>query len=192
MLCLMIGVGMTALDEPHRNPTEGRIALSKPAVPHDIRSDFWFSALGVIASWSVLGVLLSLFPSLVEQHTEVRGVASGGAMVAPWWRRLLLCGTRAARRDASTRDHRRDRRQHRVGGRVGPDRSCAAHLPGAADVATLVALGVTFGLGFGGSLRHLSSIVPPDRRGETMSAYYIVAYGALATPIIVAGGAATR
>ncbi|WP_342213546.1 MFS transporter, partial [Nocardia wallacei] len=54
-----------------------------------------------------------------------------------------------------------------------------------------VLLGGTFGLGFGGSLRHLSNVVPQHKRGETMSAYYLLAYSAMALPTIVAGWAAT-
>jgi MFS family permease len=53
-------------------------------------------------------------------------------------------------------------------------------------------LGAAFGLGFGGSLRHLSHVVPADRRGETMSAFYLIAYTAMAVPTILAGWAATR
>jgi MFS family permease len=53
-------------------------------------------------------------------------------------------------------------------------------------------LGATFGLGFGGSLRHLSDVVPADKRGETMSAFYLLAYTAMAVPTLVAGWAATR
>ncbi|AEF40623.1 Putative transporter [Hoyosella subflava DQS3-9A1] len=59
-------------------------------------------------------------------------------------------------------------------------------------MAAAVMLGVAFGLGFGGSLRHLSNVVPRDKRGETMSAYFLLAYTAMAIPAIVAGWAATR
>jgi MFS family permease len=52
-------------------------------------------------------------------------------------------------------------------------------------------LGATFGLGFGGSLRHLSDVVPAGRRGETMSAFYLAAYTAMAVPTLLAGWAAT-
>ena len=58
--------------------------------------------------------------------------------------------------------------------------------------ASAALLGATFGLGFGGSLRHLSHVVPADRRGETMSAYYLLAYTAMAVPTLIAGWAATR
>jgi MFS family permease len=53
-------------------------------------------------------------------------------------------------------------------------------------------MGLTFGLTFGGSLRHLGQVVPAGRRGEVMSAYYVLAYSALAVPTILAGWAATE
>jgi len=37
-------------------------------------------------------------------------------------------------------------------------------------------LSATFGLGFGGSLRHPSTVVPAGKRGETMSSFYAFAY----------------
>lgn len=189
VLCLTISVGVVALDEPHRNPTRGRITLSRPNVPRDIRGDFWFAALSVMASWSVLGVLLSLFPSLAEQHTEVRGVVFGGSVVATYAFSAAVAQLAATRVPAITAA---------IVGNIGMAGSLILTVPALLThrvllvFATLVALGVTFGLGFGGSIRHLSSIVPPNRRGETMSAYYVLAYSALAVPTITAGWAATR
>jgi MFS family permease len=112
VICAVVGIGVVAMREPHSARTRGPIPIAKPAVPREIRGDFWFAALGVMASWSVL--------------------------------------------------------------------------------AAAALLGATFGLGFGGSLRHLANVVPADRRGETMSAYYLLAYTAMAVPTIVAGWAATR
>ncbi len=47
------------------------------------------------------------------------------------------------------------------------------------------------GSAFGGSLRHLGRVVPAAHRGEVMSAYYVLAYSAMAVPTILAGWAAT-
>lgn len=60
-------------------PVCGRI--SKPAVPQQIRTDFWFSALGAMASWSVLGVLLSLYPSLAAHQTQIDNLVFSGGVV---------------------------------------------------------------------------------------------------------------
>jgi hypothetical protein len=59
-------------------------------------------------------------------------------------------------------------------------------------VAAAVLMGLTFGLAWGGSLRHLGSVVPTAHRGEVMSAFYLLGYGAMAVPTIGAGWAATR
>jgi hypothetical protein len=47
--------------------------------------------------------------------------------------------------------------------------------------------GVGFGLAFMGALRHLSAAIPPDRRAEVMSAFYVVGYLSLALPAVAAG-----
>ncbi|MDG3010515.1 MFS transporter [Rhodococcus sp. D2-41] len=189
VLCLAIGVGVVALDEPHRNPTRGRITVAKPAVPPQIRADFWFAALGVMASWSVLGVLLSLFPSLAAQQTHLHSVVFGGAVVAVTVFSAALAQLFATGMPAH---------KAAIVGNVGMAVSLALTVPALLTHRWLlvflaaVALGATFGLGFGGSLRHLGNVVPPDRRGETMSAYYLLAYSAMAVPTIVAGWTATR
>ena len=59
-------------------------------------------------------------------------------------------------------------------------------------LAAAVFMGIAFGLAFGGSLRHLGQVVPAGHRGEVMSAYYVLAYSAMAVPTILAGWAATE
>ena len=49
-------------------------------------------------------------------------------------------------------------------------------------VLAAVLLGFAFGFAFGGSLRYLGRVVPADHRGEVMSAYYLLAYTAMAVP----------
>ncbi|WP_067574671.1 MFS transporter [Nocardia acidivorans] len=188
LACLAIGAGVIALNEPHTARTAGRITITRPAVPQEIRSDFWFSALGVMAAWSVLGVLLSLYPSLASAKTGIHNLVFGGAVVAS----TALAGAGAqyfatgipARRAA-------------IIGDIGMAVALLLTIPALAThnwVLVLVAgfvLGGAFGLGFGGSLRHLSNVVPHHKRGETMSAYYLLAYTAMALPTVVAGWAAT-
>ncbi|MET9491942.1 MFS transporter [Nocardia sp. NPDC006630] len=188
LACLAIGAGVLALREPHTARIAGRIKISRPAVPSEIRSDFWFSALGVMAAWSVLGVLLSLYPALASAKTGIHNLVFGGAVVAS----TAIAGAGAqyfaggipARRAA-------------IIGDIGMAIALLLTIPALNThnwVLVLAAgflLGTTFGLGFGGSLRHLSSVVPHHKRGETMSAYYLLAYSAMALPTVVAGWAAT-
>ncbi|PKV80696.1 MFS transporter [Nocardia fluminea] len=187
-VCLAAGAGILALREPHTTRVKARITIAKPSVPQEIRADFWFSAIGVMAAWSVLGVLLSLYPSLAAAETGMHNLVFGGVVVASTALSAALAQLLATRIPA---------RRAAVIGDLGMAASLLATIPALATnepavviVAGLV-LGATFGLGFGGSLRHLAEVVPHDRRGETMSAYYLLAYSAMALPTLAAGWAAT-
>ncbi|MEV6136994.1 MFS transporter [Nocardia sp. NPDC051990] len=189
VVCLLIGIGVIALREPHTARIAGRITIAKPAVPQEIRGDFWFSALGVMAAWSVLGVLLSLYPSLASAETGIHNLVFGGAVVASTavaGAMVQLFATGIPARRAA------------IGGDTGMAVALVLTVPALHTgnwVMVLLAgvlLGATFGLGFGGSLRHLSEVVPQHKRGETMSAYYLLAYSAMALPTILAGWAATE
>ena len=189
MLCAVLGIGVVALREPHLSRTRGPIRIAKPAVPAEIRGDFWFAALGVTASWSVLGVLLSLYPSLAAQQTHVHNLVFGGAVVGTTAFSAAMAQLFSTRVPA---------RRSAIIGDVGMAVALILTVPVLAThswplvLGAAALLGATFGLGFGGSLRHLSHVVPADRRGETMSAFYLMAYTAMAVPTIVAGWAATR
>ena len=47
--------------------------------------------------------------------------------------------------------------------------------------------GAGFGVAFLGGLRVLSAAIPPTHRAQVMSAFYIVAYGAISVPAVLAG-----
>lgn len=189
VICLIVGIGVLALREPHTARADGPIRIARPAVPPEIRSDFWFSALGAMASWSVLGVLLSLYPSLAAKQTHIDNLVFGGAVVGTTAFAAALAQLAATRLPA---------KYSAIVGDVGMAVSLLltipvllTHQPQLVFVAAAL-LGATFGLGFGGSLRHLSDVVPAGRRGETMSAFYLLAYSAMAVPTLVAGWAATQ
>jgi MFS family permease len=189
LVCLLIAAGVVAMRETHTARVPGPIRIARPAVPQEIRGDFWFSALGVMAAWSVLGVLLSLYPSLAAQQTGVHNLVFGGAVVAATATAAALVQLFATGIPA---------RWAAIGGDTGMAVALLLTIPTLVThnwVLVLLAgvlLGGTFGLGFGGSLRHLSTVVPQHKRGETMSAYYLLAYSALALPTVAAGWAATR
>jgi MFS family permease len=189
VICAVLGIGVVALREPHLSRVRGPIRIAKPAVPPEIRADFWFAALGVMASWSVLGVLLSLYPSLAAQQTHVHNLVFGGAVVGTTAFAAALAQLSSTRMRA---------RRAAIVGDVGMAVALILTVPALAThswplvLVAAAVLGATFGLGFGGSLRHLSNVVPADRRGETMSAYYLLAYTAMAVPTLVAGWAATE
>lgn len=191
VLALVVLVLLFALlptDETHLSRSTAPIRIARPGVPESIRPEFLFAVLGVMSSWAVLGVYLSLFPAFAGQSTGIHNLVFGGVVVA-------AMASAAALSQA-------------IGGGLDPRRAAIGGDFGTAVAlvlsvfaldsrhATLVAvaavlLGLCFGLAFGGSLRYLGRVVPAGRRGEVMSAYYLLAYGALAMPTILAGWAAT-
>lgn len=189
VICVLVGVGVLALRETHTARSAGPINISKPAVAKEIRSDFWFAALGAMASWSVLGVLLSLYPSLAARQTHIDNLVFGGGVVAVTAFSAAMAQLAATRVPA----HRAA-----IAGDIGMAVTLMLTIPVLLShswplvFVAAAMLGATFGLGFGGSLRHLSHVVPADQRGETMSAFYLLAYTAMAGPTLLAGWAATR
>lgn len=182
-------VAVLLMRETHVDNRADALVIARPRVPAVISTDFRFSALGVMASWSVLGVFLSLFPTIASVAVGSTNLVFGGAVVAGSAATAALSQVVAAAWPAKTAA---------LVGDVGMG-ICAGlcvlsvHLgnPWAVGLAA-VALGFFFGLAFGGSLRHLNQVVPADHRGEVMSAFYVLAYGAMAVPTLIAGWAATQ
>jgi MFS family permease len=187
-LALLGGLAVLLMPEPHRDGRAVRLNVARPRVPRAISADFRFAALGVMAAWSVLGVFLSLFPSIAAHAVGTTNLLFGGSVVA------ISAATAAASQAVGARW---SARHAAVVGDLGTAVMllvCIGSVAlgnAAVLLVTSAVLGFFFGLAFGSSLRHLGQVVPADHRGEVMSAFYVLAYGAMAVPTIVAGWAAT-
>lgn len=189
-LVLVGGVAVLRMPEPHHpDRRSARLQVARPRVPAAIAPDFRFAALGVMAAWSVLGVFLSLFPTIAAHAVGTSNLVFAGGVVAVSAATAALSQVVGARVPA---------RHAAVVGDIGTAVMLVACIGAVAlgDAVVLLAtstvLGFFFGLAFGSSLRHLGQVVPADARGEVMSAFYVLAYGAMAVPTIVAGWAATQ
>lgn len=185
---LALLVGVLVMREPHTDDRAVRLNVARPRVPRSITAHFRFAALGVMASWSVLGVLLSLYPRIASEAIGATSVLFGGAVVA---------GSAAASALSQAVGARWPARTSAIVGDLGTGASLVLCIPAVAwghawaIAAASTLVGLFFGLAFGGSLRHLSQHVPAAHRGEVMSAFYVLAYGAMAVPTVLAGWAAT-
>jgi predicted MFS family arabinose efflux permease len=181
--------GALAMPEPVQKAA-GRMRLTpqRPSVPPSVRRPFLLAALGVVSSWSIGGLFLSLGPSLsatVFHSTDhfVTGIgvfllAGSGALAqllfgraAPW-----LCAS--------------------LGSIALSAGMVLIVLAASSESAPLYLLGATiggggFGVAFLGALRVLSAAIPPAHRAQVMSAFYLVAYGAISVPAVLAGVAVT-
>ena len=172
------------MQEPVRDRGPLTLTPQRPGVPPQMRRSFGLSALGVLSSWSIGGLFLSLGPELSATlfHSSNHLVAGVGVFV------LAASGATA----------------QLVFGRTEPWLGASAGsvalaigllliVTSAAEDSTarFLAGGVIAGAGFGvaflGALRTLSAAIPNEHRAQVMSALYVVAYLAISVPAIMAG-----
>ena len=162
-----------------------RLTPQRPYVPPVARRPFLLAALAVLSSWSIGGLFLSLGPELsaIVYSSDSHLVTGLGIFM------LALLGRRRPARSSAA-----------AAPWAAPPTARWPWPPGwalivaasAADSAVLFTLGAIvtgagFGVAFLGGLRSLSAAIPPEHRAATMSAFYVVAYGSLSIPAVIAG-----
>jgi MFS family permease len=187
VLFLIALAGAWRLREPVDVAPAARFRLTpqRPYVPPVARRPFLLAALAVLSSWSIGGLFLSLGPQLsaIVYSSDNHLVVSGLAFV-------LLAGT------ATLSQLLLGRSAPWVGAvygslalAFGMGMIVAAAATESALLFTVGAMvtGAGFGVAFLGGLRTLSAAIPPEHRAATMSAFYVVAYGSLSVPAVIAG-----
>ena len=170
---------------------ERRLTLTPqvPKVPRSLWRTFSLSALGVLASWAVGGLYLSLGPGIVASMLSTSNHVAGGFFVC-------VCSALAAAAQWVLRG--KSNRVVLVGGAatLAAGSAIAAVGIGASSTAAFLAgsalMGVGFGGAFMGALRSLAVVLPPAHRATVMSAFFVVAYAAISIPAIGAGIAAVH
>jgi MFS family permease len=175
-----------ALRMPEPVPARSRVRLTpqKPSVPPPVRRPFLLAALGVISSWSIGGLFLSLGPQLAGTLFGTTDHLVAGVAV------FALAGTGAVAQLLLGRSAP-------WAGAAGGSVALAVGMLGVVLAASIessglflagvVVGGAGFGVAFLGGLRTLSAAIPPEHRGAVMSAFYIVAYLSISVPAILAG-----
>lgn len=182
-------VATLALPEPVGERSRPTLRLQRPQIPPSVRSAFMLSALAVLASWSIGGIYLSLGPRLASEMMHTHSHIPGGiAMMA-----LTLPGIFTQLRWNHLDPHRAASVGAAVLG-IGMALIVASLSTGSAPffVAASAVTGAGWGIAFLGALRSLTAVIPPAQRAEVMSAFYVVAYSALAIPAIIAGVVVTH
>src|SRR4051794_3535155 len=176
--------GAWLMPEPVAERSRPRLTLQKPSIPPAVRRPFPLAGLGVIASWSVGGLFLSLGPSLSATMFQTDNHFVTGLSV------FALAGSGAAAQLLFGRS------APWAGAAYGSLALAAGMvlivLSAASDSVALYWIGAVvggggFGVAFLGALRALSTVIPPEHRAAVMSAFYIVAYAAISLPAILAG-----
>jgi MFS family permease len=177
-------VGAMRMPEPVESRSRLRLTPQRPSVPRAVRPAFLLAALGVMSSWSIGGLSLSLGPQLSAGLFHTRSPLVGGISV------FALTGPAALAQIAF-------RRTAPWAGAASGSIGLAAGMltvvvaastgSGALYLSGSILAGAGFGVAFLGGLRALSAAIPPEHRGAVMSAFYVVAYASLSLPAILAG-----
>jgi MFS family permease len=176
--------GALLMPEPVASRSRPRLTPQRPSVPANVRRPFFLAALGVISSWSIGGLFLSLGPQLAATLFHSSNHLVAGASV------FALAGTAAAAQLVFGRSAP-------WAGAAGGSVALAAGLlvivaAASTDSSALLLIGSViggagFGVAFLGALRALSAVIPNEHRASVMSAFYVVAYLSLSLPAVLAG-----
>jgi MFS family permease len=161
-----------------------RLTPQRPYVPSVARRPFLLASLAVLSSWSIGGLFLSLGPELaaIVFNSDNHLVTGLGL--------FLLAGTASVAQLAFGRSAPWAGATY---GSLALAAGMALIVAAAASesaplfVAGAIVAGGGFGVAFLGGLRSLSGAIPPEHRGATMSAFYVVAYASLSLPAVAAG-----
>lgn len=177
-------VGTVFMPEPVRDRRRFRFTVEKPHVPAAVRRPFVLAALAVISSWSIAALFFSIGPELGGQlfHSSNAIVDGAGIVVltASAVVAQFLTGRSAPWIGASAGS---------VALAVGISLIVAA--AATESTALYLAGSIVAGLGFGaayfGALRSLVAKIPAEHRAAVMASFYLVGYGSLSVPAILAG-----
>jgi MFS family permease len=188
LLVLFVGFLVAAwrMKEPVEVAPGARFKLTpqRPSVPAVARRPFVLASLAVLSSWSIAGLFLSLGPELstLVYGSDTHLIGSIGIVMLALTAAVaqVAVGRWAPWRAAAVGS---------LGLALGMGLVVAAAATESAVLFTLGAIvtGAGFGTAFLGGLRSLSSAIPPEHRAATMSAFYLVAYGSLSIPAVIAG-----
>ena len=172
---------------PETSPRTGRIGLQSLSVPTQVRPVFLVAALAAFAGFAVTGLFTSVAPAFLAEVIGIDNHALAGLTASS------IFAASAVAQLVSTR--------------IPPQRAVAlgcailivgmAVLVGALVLSSLPALiaaaiisGVGQGISFSRGLAAVVESTPAGRRAEVSSTYFVIAYIAVAVPVIGAGFAA--
>lgn len=184
-LVLAASVVTWFLPETVRRPRRRlRLRPQGMVVPPRVRGVFGPSALAAFAGFSLLGLFTAVAPSFVARTLDVHDLAVTGAIVFS----AFLASTAGQSLTA------------RVGARAALPGGCLVLVAGLVLVGSSLLVeslpllvagalcgGFGQGLAFRAGLTAVSGAAPPEQRGGTISAFFVVAYLGISLPVVGVG-----
>jgi len=189
-LALIVILIVRVVPETVATHGDGPVRLrARVRIPLTARGPFVALAPGLVATWGLAGLYLSLGPSLaallLRSHSHIVGglvptalcaTTAFGSFVTRGWagRRAVLVGTVV------------------LAGGVLVTLAGIRASSGVLLFAGSAVAGFGFGSAFAGTLRTLAPLATPAERAGLLAAVYVVSYLAFAIPAVLAGLAATH
>ncbi len=169
------------VEHPHR---PRKLQPQRLRLPPEVRGVFAPSAVAAFAGFSLLGLFTAVAPSFVGQTLGVHNLAVAGLIVF-----TVFLGSTAGQSLTE-----------RIGVRRALPGGCLVLVVGLVLVATSLAVsslpvlvigavcgGIGQGLAFRAGLTAVGHAAPPERRGGTISAFFLVAYLGISLPVVGVG-----
>jgi MFS family permease len=181
-------VGAYLMPEPVRERKPFHLTIERPHVPAVVRRPFVLAALAVLSSWSIGALFFSLGPQLAAQLFATGNAVVDGSGVITLAAAAVVTGLLTGR---SAPWLATSVGSVALSAGILLIVAAAAAGSGATYLVGTILGGVGFGSAFLGGLRALVAKIPPEHRAAVMSAFYVVAYGSISVPAILAGVAVT-
>jgi len=186
-IVLVILAIAAVLIAPETSARTGRIGLQRLSVPPEVRPVFMTAATAAFAGFAVMGLFTAVAPSFVSGVIGISNHAVAGAMASSIFAASAISQL-WARRIAPARAVAVGSAILAVGMTM---LAVALHLSSLSGlIVAAVVAGVGQGISFSRGLAAVVELTPADRRAEVSSTYFVVAYVAIALPVVGEGLAA--
>jgi len=186
-IVLVILAIAAVLIAPETSARTGRIGLQRLSVPPEVRPVFMTAATAAFAGFAVMGLFTAVAPSFVSGVIGISNHAVAGAMASSIFAASAISQL-WARRIAPARAVAVGCAILAVGMTM---LAVALHLSSLSGlIVAAVVAGVGQGISFSRGLAAVAELAPADRRAEVSSTYFVVAYVAIALPVVGEGLAA--
>lgn len=185
---IVIGLGVLMMPEAViRKPGWQHTFMPTVLIPRAARESFIAGSCSLVASWTLVGLYLSLAPSMVAELTHGQDHVVGSLII------LALTGSGAV--SSTLLRSQADKRLIAFGTIIASfGLSMSIYSVTVLSVTGFFVGTIVTGVGFGpvltGAFRSIMRHAPSDQRAGLAAAVYVVSYLALGIPTIVAGFAA--
>lgn len=186
-LVLAAVAAVAVVAAPETSPRTGRLGVQRLSVPPEARSVFIVASLAAFAGFAVTGLFAAVAPSFLLNVVGIDNHALAGLIAGSVFLTSAVAQV-VARRMEPHRAMAAGSAILVVGMAILAAALHFSSLPGL--IASAVVAGVGQGISFSRGLAAVAERTPVDRRAEVSSTYFVVAYVAIALPVVGEGLAA--